>query len=48
MISAGGVCGAEGSCWLAITGTKEQEDAAEKIFASAANEPAFDLGFSST
>jgi len=48
LMSAGGVCGAEGSFWLAITGTKEQEDAAEKLFASVANEPAFDLGFSST
>ena len=36
LISAGGVCGAEGSCWLAVTGTKEQEDVAEKIFASVA------------
>jgi 6-phosphogluconate dehydrogenase (decarboxylating) len=43
LISAGGVCGAEGSCWLAVTGTKEQEDAAEKIFASVAYEPAFNL-----
>ena len=43
LISAGGVCGAEGSCWLAVTGTKEQEDAAEKIFASAAYEPPFNL-----
>ncbi|MGD0405401.1 MAG: hypothetical protein ABSB10_01940 [Candidatus Bathyarchaeia archaeon] len=48
LMSAGGVSGAEGSCWLAITGTREQEDAAQKLFASAANEPAFDLGFSST
>ena len=43
LISAGGVCGAEGSCWLAVTGTKEQEDAAEKIFASVTYEPAFNL-----
>jgi hypothetical protein len=43
LISAGGVCGAEGSCWLAVTGTKEQEDTAEKIFASIACEPAFNL-----
>ena len=38
LISAGGVCGAEGSCWLAVTGTTEQESAAEKIFASVAYE----------
>ena len=43
LIAAGGVYGAEGSCWLAVSGTKEQEDAAEKIFASVANEPAFNL-----
>ena len=43
LIAAGGVCGAEGSCWLAISGTKEQEDAAEKLLASVASEPAFSL-----
>ena len=41
LISGGGVCGAEGSCWLAITGTKEQEEAAAKLMASIASEPAF-------
>ena len=43
MIAGGGVCGAEGSCWLAISGTKEQEDAAEKLLASVVSEPAFSL-----
>jgi hypothetical protein len=43
MIAAGGVCGAEGCYWLAIRGTKEQEDAAEKLLASVASEPAFNL-----
>ena len=43
LMSAGGVCGAEGSYWLLVTGTKEQEDAAEKVLASVANEPAFGL-----
>jgi hypothetical protein len=43
MIAGGGVCGAEGSCWLAINGTKEQEDAAEKLLASVVSEPAFSL-----
>jgi hypothetical protein len=43
MIAGGGVCGAEGSCWLAVSGTKEQEDAAEKLLASVASEPAFGL-----
>jgi hypothetical protein len=43
MIAGGGVCGAEGSYWLAISGSKEQEDAAEKLLASVASEPAFNL-----
>jgi hypothetical protein len=43
LVAAGGVCGAEGSCLLVISGTKEQEDAAEKLIASIASEPAFDL-----
>ncbi|WP_156496379.1 hypothetical protein [Clostridium coskatii] len=24
LVAAGGICGAEGSCWMAITGTEEQ------------------------
>jgi hypothetical protein len=43
LVAAGGVCGAEGSCLLAISGTKEQEEAAEKLIAVVASEPAFDL-----
>lgn len=43
LMSAGGVCGAEGSYWLLVTGTKEQEDSAEKLFATVADEPAFGL-----
>jgi hypothetical protein len=45
LFSAGGVCGAEGSCWLAVSGTKEEEDAAEKLFSSLASEPSFDLDY---
>lgn len=41
MAAAGGVCGAEGSCLLAVTGTKAQEKAAEKLFATVASEPSF-------
>lgn len=41
LISAGGVCGAEGSCWLTISGTEEQEAVAEKLLNSVASEPAF-------
>jgi hypothetical protein len=43
LISAGGVCGAEGACWVAVTGTKQQEAAAERIFSSLASEPPFTL-----
>jgi hypothetical protein len=39
IIAAGGVCGAEGSCWLAVSGTKAQEEAAGKLLASVAAEP---------
>lgn len=43
LIAAGGVCGAEGSCWIAVSGDEEKEAFAEKVVASIANEPAFDL-----
>jgi len=41
LIASGGVCGAEGACWLAVSGNKEQEEYAEQIVASVADEPAF-------
>jgi len=43
LIAAGGFCGAEGSCLLAVSGTEEQEEAAEKLVASVASEPAFEF-----
>jgi hypothetical protein len=43
LIAAGGVCGAEGSCWIAVTGTEEQEAFAAEIIASINCEPAFSL-----
>jgi len=43
LISSGGVSGAEGSCWISISGTQEQEKAAEKLVTSIALEPAFTL-----
>jgi len=43
LVAAGGFCGAEGSCLLAVSGTEEQEDAAEKLVASVASEPAFEF-----
>ncbi len=34
-------CGAEGACWLAVSGNEEQEEYAQQIVASVADEPAF-------
>jgi hypothetical protein len=43
LIAAGGVCGAEGSCWLAVSGNEEQEEFAEQVISSISGEPALDL-----
>ena len=43
LVAAGGFSGAEGSCLLAISGTKEQEKTAEQLITSIASEPAFEL-----
>jgi len=43
LIAAGGICGAEGSCWIAVTGTEEQEEFAAEIISSINCEPAFSL-----
>ena len=43
IMAGGGVCGAEGSCRLAISGTKAQEDAAQKLLTSIVAEPLFSL-----
>ncbi len=45
LIAAGGVCGAEGACWIAVTGEEEQEELAEQIIASVADEPPFSSDF---
>ena len=42
MAAGGGVSGAEGCILLAVTGTKEQEKAAEDLWGSVAVEPQFD------
>lgn len=39
LLSAGGVYGAEGALWLAVTGTAEQVQAAGALIRSLANEP---------
>lgn len=45
LIAAGGVCGAEGGCWIAVSGEEEQEAFAEQIIASLADEPSFTADF---
>jgi hypothetical protein len=45
LIAAGGVCGAEGAYWIAVNGNEEQEEFAEQIIASVANEPQFSSDF---
>jgi len=42
LVAAGGVCGAEGSVWLAADGAPDQLDAAEKLVKSVASEPPFE------
>ena len=44
LVAGGGVAGAEGSVWLAATGTPEQEEAVEALVKSVAVEPPFTLG----
>jgi hypothetical protein len=45
LIAAGGVCGAEGGCWIAVSGEPEQEEFAEQVVASVADEPTFTEDF---
>ncbi|NLN65736.1 MAG: hypothetical protein GX144_10090 [Clostridiaceae bacterium] len=39
LIAAGGICGAEGGYWIAVTGTEEQVSKAAKIIRSVEGEP---------
>lgn len=41
LVAAGGVCGAEGSCWIAVTGTEEQLSKADELLKLAIQEPNF-------
>ena len=43
VVAAGGVSGAEGSAWLAVSGTPQQLEAADSLLRSASEEPAFNL-----
>jgi hypothetical protein len=42
LIAAGGICGAEGAVYLAVYGTREQEEAVEELFSQISTEPLFD------
>lgn len=43
LFAGGGICGAEGSVWLALSGVPQCEDAAVKLLQSVANEPLFKI-----
>jgi len=43
MIAGGGVCGAEGSIWLAVSGSKNQMKEVESVIKMIISEPAFEL-----
>lgn len=43
LIAAGGVCGAEGGYWIAVTGAEDQVSKAADILNSVATEPPFEL-----
>lgn len=45
LIAGGGVCGAEGSVWLGVTGDTEQIAAAERLINSVSQEKQFELDF---
>lgn len=43
LVAGGGVYGAEGSVWLAVSGAPEEEKTAKELIASVAKEPSFEL-----
>ena len=45
LVAGGGVCGAEGACLIAVSGSEDQEAYAEQVFASVASEPAFSTDY---
>lgn len=42
LVAGGGVCGAEGSCWLAVSGDRETLDKAAALYREISREPAFE------
>lgn len=43
LVAAGGICGAEGSCYIAVSGSDEQVSKASEIIESVEHEPPFSL-----
>ncbi len=43
LVAGGGVCGAEGSCWIAVSGTEEQLNRADELLKHANHEPNFEI-----
>lgn len=43
LVAAGGVCGAEGSVWIAVDGKPEQVEKAKKVLDLVAGEPVFSM-----
>jgi len=43
LVAGGGVCGAEGSIWLAVSGGTSKETSVKEIISSILNEPSFEL-----
>ncbi len=43
LVAGGGVCGAEGSVWIAVSGSPEQEAAAQELLKTVAGEASFAL-----
>lgn len=45
LIAAGGVCGAEGAVWIAVSGEEEQEEFAAQVIAALVDEAPFSADF---
>lgn len=43
LVASGGVCGAEGSCWIAVSGNQDQLTSADALIKDVAGEPNFDI-----
>ncbi len=43
LVASGGVCGAEGSYWIAVSGNQEQLSEVDALIRDVAGEPSFEL-----